>query len=176
MVGAGRCGARKCLRVRARRRIVDHIRRLIWPGYRDRPRRVLVRRRCRRVGWRPRRNTWRLGRSWLLSEGCRCTQSTDPFVTSRTGGSGASGAQSCGRVLDLKGRLRCRGGGERSFRLSGGARRETALRMVLLLKQRHVHEKSFYGRNCIGHFSHNIQQRPHRLTQKQKSILVCIFA
>jgi hypothetical protein len=34
-------------RIRARRRVVDHIRRLISWGYRDRSRRVLVRRRCR---------------------------------------------------------------------------------------------------------------------------------
>ena len=34
------------------RRVVDHIRWLVWPGYRDRSRRVLVRRRCRRVGWK----------------------------------------------------------------------------------------------------------------------------
>jgi hypothetical protein len=62
---------RKSLRVGARRRVVDHIGRLIWPGYGDRSRRLLVRRRCRRVGWRLRRNTWRLGRSWLLSKGRR---------------------------------------------------------------------------------------------------------
>ena len=54
--------AGKSLPVTARRGIVGY-RRLIWPGYRDPSRRVLVRPRCPRprVGWRLRRNPWRLG-------------------------------------------------------------------------------------------------------------------
>ena len=70
MVVSGTKRPRKFLGVAARRRVVNH-RWLIWPGYRDRSRRVLVRRRCRRVGWRLRRGAWRLGRSWLLSKGRR---------------------------------------------------------------------------------------------------------
>ena len=70
MVVSGTKRPRKFLGVAARRRVVNH-RRLIWPGYRDRSRRVVVRRRCRRVGWRLRRGAWRLGRSWLLSKGRR---------------------------------------------------------------------------------------------------------
>jgi len=83
---AGLSGARKFLPVPARRRVVDYWR-LIWPGYRDWSRRVLVRRRCRWVGWRLRRGAWRLRRAQLLSKGRRdwCAQSTDPFMASMTG-------------------------------------------------------------------------------------------
>ena len=70
MVVNGTKRPRKFLGVAARRRVVDH-RRLIWPGYRDRPRWVLVRRRCRWVRWRLRRSAGRLGCSRLLSKGCR---------------------------------------------------------------------------------------------------------
>jgi len=66
-----RSGAHKSLGVGTRRRIVDHIGRLIWPGYRDRARWVLVRRRCRGVAWRLRRGAWRLRCVWLLSKGRR---------------------------------------------------------------------------------------------------------
>jgi hypothetical protein len=66
--------------IATRRRVVDHWR-LLWPGYRDRSRRLLVRRRCRRVRWCLRRGAWRVGRSWLLSNRHRhgWTQSTGPF-------------------------------------------------------------------------------------------------
>ena len=72
--GGGLGGNQKRLRyflgVATRWRVVDY-RRLIWPGYRDRSRRVLVGPRCRRVGWRLRRGAGRLGCSWLLSSGRR---------------------------------------------------------------------------------------------------------
>src|SRR4029077_4518932 len=63
--GAGLSGARKFLPVPARRRVVDYWR-LIWPGYRDWSRRVLVRRRGRRVGGGAPGGAWRVTGAPLL--------------------------------------------------------------------------------------------------------------
>jgi hypothetical protein len=76
-------GRHKCYAPWRGRRVVDDIWRLIWPGYRDRSRWILVRRGSGRVGSRLRRSARRSRRTWLLSEGFQdCTQSTNPSLTS----------------------------------------------------------------------------------------------
>ena len=61
------------LGVPTRRRVVDHWR-LIWPGYRDRSRRVLVRPRRRRVGRRLRGGPRSPRGSFLLYQGGRASR------------------------------------------------------------------------------------------------------